>query len=150
LKIEHANEQLINTTPAERQSANIPLRIEPANTQLHNEHVDGQLFQTTSADRQSANIQLQTIDWPNNLIEIIKVTKVPCNTPNSLEFIFKLSESTASHNLEILNKYSNDLGKTSRANKNSPLGYRSEFWMPQELKKVFSFHPLWSQWNLFS
>jgi hypothetical protein len=44
-----------------------------------------------------------------------------------------------------LNKYSNDLGKALRANENSPLGYRSEFRKPQELKKVFGFHPLWSR-----
>ena len=32
-----------------------------------------------------------------------------------------------------------------RANENSPLGYGSEFRKPQELKKVFGFHPLWLQ-----
>jgi hypothetical protein len=55
------------------------------------------------------------------------------------------TESAASHNLEILNKYRNELGKALRANENSPLGYGSEFWKLQELKKVFGFHPLWSR-----
>ncbi len=152
LQTEHVNGQLISTTFADGQSANIQLQIEPANTQLQTEHVNGQLIQTTSAKGQSANNQLQTesIDWPNNVIEIIReVMNIPCNTPNSPEFIFKFSESAASHNLEILNKYSNNLGKALRANKNSPLGCGSEFRTPQELKKVFRFHPLWSQMKSF-
>ena len=70
---------------------------------------------------------------------------VPCKTPHPRESFFKLSESAASHNLNILNKYSNDLGEALRANENSPLGYGSEFRKPQELKKVFGFHPLWLQ-----
>jgi hypothetical protein len=80
------------------------------------------------------------------LIEIIKkVMNVPCKTPHPLEFIFKLSESAASHNLEILKKYSNNLGKALKANENSSLGYGSEFWTPQELQKVFGLHLLWLQ-----
>jgi hypothetical protein len=80
------------------------------------------------------------------LVEIIKgVMNVPCKTPHPPEFIFELSKSAASHNLNILNKCSNDLGEALIANENSPLGYGSEFRKPQELKKVFGFHPFWSR-----
>ena len=104
------------------------------------EHADGQI-ELELSDEHS-----KSIDWPNNLVEIIKgVMNVPCKTPLPPEFIFELSESAASHNLNILNKYSNNLGEALRANENSPLGYGSEFRKPHELKKVFGFHPLWSR-----
>jgi hypothetical protein len=41
--------------------------------------------------------------------------------------------------------YNNNLSKALKANENTPLGYGSEFQTPQELHKVFSLHPLWSQ-----
>jgi hypothetical protein len=90
--------------------------------------------------------QSKCIDWPNNLVEIIKgVMNIPCKAPHTPEFIFELSESAASHNLEILNKNSINLGEALRANENSSLGYGPEFWKPQEFMKVFGFHPLWSR-----
>jgi hypothetical protein len=52
---------------------------------------------------------------------------VPCKTPHPPEFIFELSELAALHDLNIFNKYSNDIGKALRANENSPLGYGSKF-----------------------
>jgi hypothetical protein len=80
----------------------------------------------------------------NNLIKIIKkVINVPCNTPTAPEFIFELSQTAASHNLDILSKYQNDLSKALEANKSSPLVYGSEFRHPNELRKIFGLHPLW-------
>jgi hypothetical protein len=47
----------------------------------------------------------KTIDWPNNLIDILKkVMTLPFKTPHPPEFIFELSEAAASHNQEILKK----------------------------------------------
>ena len=129
---------------------------------LNEQHTDGQIEQN---DKQSPTYDWQVewqeqaekqiehsdgqskcIDWPNNLVEIIKgVMNVPYKAPHTPEFIFELSESAALHNLEILNKNSINLGKALRANENSSLGYGPEFWKPQEFKKVFGFHPLWSR-----
>jgi hypothetical protein len=59
---------------------------------------------------------LTCANWPNNLIEIIKkVINVPCNTPTAPELIFELSQTAASHNLDILLKYQNDLSKALEA-----------------------------------
>ena len=160
-QIERADgQQIIDITSADGQiehaDGQSERKIELAERQI--EHADGQI---EHANRQSerqielaegqielelSNEHSKSIDWPNNLVEIIKgVMNVPCKTPLPPEFIFELSESAASHNLNILNKYSNNLGEALRANENSPLGYGSEFRKPHELKKVFGFHPLWSR-----
>ena len=160
-QIERADgQQIIDITSADGQiehaDGQSERKIELAERQI--EHADGQI---EHANRQSerqielaegqielelSNEHSKSIDWPNNLVEIIKgVMNVPCKTPLPPEFIFELSESAASHNLNVLNKYSNNLGEALRANENSPLGYGSEFRKPHELKKVFGFHPLWSR-----
>jgi hypothetical protein len=78
------------------------------------------------------------------LIEIIKkIINIPCNTPTAPKFIFKLLQTAASHDLDVLSKYQNDLSKALEANKSSPLGYGSEFRHPDKLQKIFELHPLW-------
>jgi hypothetical protein len=85
-------------------------------------------------------------DLPNNLIKIIKkVINIPCNTLIAPEFIFELSQTPASHNLDVLSKYQSDLSKALEANKSSPLGYGSESRHPNELRKIFGLHLLWPQ-----
>jgi hypothetical protein len=75
------------------------MQIELVERQI--EHADRQI------ELELSNEHSKSIDWPNNLVEIIKgVMSVPCKTLFPPEFIFELSESAASHNLNILNKYS--------------------------------------------
>ena len=138
-QIEHANRQSerqieLAEGQIERADGQIELadyhakwQIELVEKQI--EHADGQI------ELELSNEHSKSIDWPNNLVEIIKgVMNIPCKTPLPPEFIFELSESAASHNLNVLNKYSNNLGEALRANENSPLGYGSEFRKPHELK----------------
>ena len=149
-QIEHANRQSERQIElAERQIERTDGQIELAdyNAEWQIELVEKQIEHAVGQiELELSNELSKSIDWPNNLVEIIKgVMNVPCKTPLPPEFIFELSESAASHNLNILNKYSNNLGEALRANENSPLGYGSEFRKPHELKKVFGFHPLWSR-----
>ncbi len=76
-----------------------------------------------------------------------KVMNVPFKTPHPPEFIFKLSEAPVLHNGEILEKYNNNLGEALKANENTPLNYRSEFWTLQELRKVSVSTPYGPKWN---
>ena len=85
-------------------------------------------------------------DWPNNLIATSReVLDVPCPTYVEPETIFELSDKAAEHNIKKLEKYGFDLSRALEANKNSPLGYGSEFRHPNELHKIFDLHPLWPQ-----
>jgi hypothetical protein len=166
LQPEHADGQLNLTTSTNRQielaNGHTKKHIEPAKRQI--EHANGQIehnnkhmsifvkwkfkWQKEQAKKQieHANRQNESLDWPNNLIDIIKkVRNVPWKTPQPPEFIFLLSKAAAVHNREILKQYNNNLGKALKANENTPLGYGSEFQMPQELQKAFSLHPLWLQ-----
>ncbi len=140
---EHSARQ---TEQAERQTKHAARQTEHAARQIEhvkwhtNWHTDFQPFIHKQVDEHT----LTHADWPNNLIKIIKkVIKVPCNTPIAPEFIFKLSQTMASHNLDVLSKYQNDLSKALEANKSSPLGYGSEFRHPDKLRKIFGLHPLW-------
>jgi hypothetical protein len=45
----------------------------------------------------------------------------------------------------ILKKYDFDLEKAINAQKLSPLGYESEFRLPQTLRRIFKHHPLWER-----
>ncbi len=77
--------------------------------------------------------KIESIYWPQKMIEIIKkVMNVLCKTPHPQEFVCELSEAAAAHKWEILKKCNNDLAKVLIANENTPLDYRSEFWMPQD------------------
>jgi hypothetical protein len=115
-------------------------------TQLLGEYSDlPHLLPTTERDIRDNPLQLSS-NWPVNLIAIIKhVINQPCYMPTLPEFSFKLNGNAALQNLAILSKYEFDLHKTLDANKNSPLSLGSEFRAPDELSKVFSFHPLWKR-----
>jgi hypothetical protein len=140
---EHAKKQI---EQAERQTEHAARQTERAARQIEhvewhtNWHTDFQPF----VHKQVNEHTLTCSDWPNNLIEIIKkVINVPCNTPTAPKFIFKLLQTAASHNLDVLSKYQNDLSKALEANKSSPLGYGSEFRHPNKPQKIFGLHPLW-------
>jgi hypothetical protein len=127
---------------------------EQANAQLPTEQVDGPKRAPKSRRRANRTSRKATPanrtapDWPNNLIAKVKeVLEVPCPTRTAPEFIFELSDRAAEHNIKILEKYEFDLGKALEANKNSPLSYGSEFRDQNELRKIFSLHPLWPRWE---
>ncbi len=48
-------------------------------------------------------------------------------------------------NFTILKKYNFNLAKKIEAQKSLPVGYGSEFWPPQTLKKIFMNHSLWNR-----
>jgi len=84
--------------------------------------------------------------WPLDLLDSIKrVISTPCATPESPEFSFEMSEESAAKNFLVLAKYGMDLGKALDAQKNSPLGYGSEFRPPELLEHVFGYHPVWQR-----
>jgi hypothetical protein len=90
-------------------------------------HIDLQSFVNERFDEHTST----SADWPDNLIKIIKnIINVPCKTPAAQKLSFELLTMAASHNLAILLKYNNGLNKELEANKNSLLGYGSEFRHP--------------------
>jgi hypothetical protein len=140
---EHAARQ---TEQAKRQTEHAARQTEHDARQIEhvewhtNWHTDFQPFIRKQVDEHT----LTHADWPNNLIEIIKkVINIPCNTTIAPKFIFELLQTAASHNLDVLSKYQNDLSKALEANKSSPFGYGSEFRHPNKLQKIFGLHPLW-------
>ncbi len=140
---EHAKKQI---EQSERQTDHAARQTERAARQIEHVkwhtywHINFQPFVCKQVDEHT----LTCADWPNNLIDIIKkVINVPCSTLRALEFIFKLSKTAASHNLDVQWKYQNDPSKALEANKSSPLSYGSEFWHPDKLQKIFGLHPLW-------
>ncbi len=154
---EHAERQ---TEQAERQTEHAKKQIEQAERQTEHakrqtEHATRQIEHATWHTNWHTNFQpfvckqvdehiLTLADWANYLVEIIKkIINVPCNTPTAPKFIFELLQTAASHNLDVLSKYQNDISKALEANKSSPLGYGSEFRHPDELQKIFGLHPLW-------
>jgi hypothetical protein len=64
------------------------------------------------------------------------VLSMPCATPKHREFKFELSAEGSSHNLNILSKYYNNLGKALKAQQDSPLGYGKVFKPPNILKTI--------------
>jgi hypothetical protein len=135
---EHAKKQI---EQAKRQTEHAARQTERATRQI--EHVEWHTNWHTNFHpfvcKQVDEHTLTRADWPNNLIEIIKkVINVPCNTPTAPEFIFELPQTAASHILDVLSKYQNDLSKALEANKSSPLGYGSEFRHPNECERYFA------------
>ncbi len=142
---EHAARQ---TEQAEKKTEHAARQTEHAARQIEhvkwhtNWHTNFQPFVCKQVNEHT----LTHADWPNNLIKIIKkVINVPCNSPIAPKLIFELSQTAASHNLDVLLKYQNDLSKALEANRNSPLDYGSEFRHPDKLQKIFDLHPLWPQ-----
>ncbi len=84
--------------------------------------------------------------FPANLIGLIReIREEEIPAPTAPEFVFELTSKAAERNFMILKKYNFDLAKAIEAQKSLPLGYGSEFWSPQTLKKIFMNHPLWNQ-----
>ena len=83
--------------------------------------------------------------WPSNLIETIQeVVNIPCKKPAAPEFRFGMNLADAEMNfLTLTRKYGGDLSKALHAQRNSPLGYGSEFRQVNVLQKIFGKHPIW-------
>jgi hypothetical protein len=78
------------------------------------------------------------------LIGIAKrIVSSTCDTPSKPEFSFELTSRAAKKNYLILGKYDFNLGRAIEAQKNSPLGYGSEFRKPDILRPLLCKHPLW-------
>lgn len=81
--------------------------------------------------------------WPSNLIETIQeVVNIPCKKPAAPEFRFGMNLADAEMNfLTLTRKYGGDLSKALHAQRNSPLGYGSEFRQVNVLRKIFGNTP---------
>ena len=84
--------------------------------------------------------------WPSNLIQLVRETvKHPSSQPSDPEFKFTLDREAAVINFEVLKKYELNLEAALDAQKNSPLGYGSEFRPTRCLKSIFKCHPNWKR-----
>ena len=79
-------------------------------------------------------------------MDIIKELKTtPVLKMDKPEFKFEFSAAVASSNWTTLIKYDLHLGKALNAQRNSQLGFGSEFRHHSILEKLFQNHPLWSR-----
>ena len=85
--------------------------------------------------------------WPNNLIEIIRAIKqIPPRQSSRPEFSFELLEEAAEKNFLILmQKYGGRLNDALAAQKDSTVGYGSEFRVVATLSYIFQRHPNWTR-----
>ena len=84
--------------------------------------------------------------WPTNISAAIRsVLLIPCPIPVEPEFKFSMTEEAAQHNFCVLSKYEKNLGRALEAQKQSPLGYGSEFRATSSLQLVFGCHPNWQR-----
>jgi hypothetical protein len=85
--------------------------------------------------------------WPKNLIDIIRAIKqTPPRQPSRPEFSFKLSEKAAEKNfLLLMRKYGGSLAVALAAQKDSTVGYGSEFRAVTTLSNIFQRHPNWTR-----
>jgi hypothetical protein len=66
-------------------------------------------------------------------------------TPEKPEFTFELTGRAAKKNYMVLGKYDFDLSKALEAQRNTPLGYGSEFRDPEILEQLLGKHPNWTR-----
>ena len=86
--------------------------------------------------------------WPSNLLEAITQTiEMPCIEPTRPDFHVDMSTKAAHKNFYILCKHDFDLASAIKSQKDSPVGYGSEFRPVSTLDQVFHGHPNW-QWML--
>ena len=85
--------------------------------------------------------------WPTDLITIIEhVTSLPIIKLAKHDFVLDLSFTAAEKNATLLlDKYGGNLSAAISANKNSILGYGSEFRPVEVLAKIFKNHPVWNR-----
>ena len=85
--------------------------------------------------------------WPTNLMDIIRAIKsMPPRRPTQPEFTFDLTPEAAAKNyLVLMKKYIGDLGALLEVQRNSIVGYGSEFRDVDTLRKIFGWHPNWTR-----
>jgi hypothetical protein len=84
--------------------------------------------------------------FPSNLINIIQsIQATMCPQPQQPEFFFELTPEAAEKNFLVVKRHNMDLGQAITAQKDSPLGYGSEFKPHQVLRQFFLHHPLWER-----
>lgn len=71
-----------------------------------------------------------------------KILATPCHARTKSKFKFAYSTQAAEHNWNLLQQYGN-LGEALEADKNSLLGYGSEFRNEACLEPLFNKYPLW-------
>jgi len=83
--------------------------------------------------------------WPEDLLGIIRsILSHKCPCPARPEFAFEMTEEAALKNYFIMKKNNFDLAKALTQQKNSPLGFGSEFKPPSIIEPLFHLHPNWN------
>jgi hypothetical protein len=101
--------------------------------------------QHTSVARPQDN-HTSTPAFPLYLINIIQsIRKTACPQLQQPKFFFELMSEAAEKNFLVLKRHNMDLGQAIAAQKDSPLGYGSEFKPPQVPRRLFLHHPLWER-----
>ena len=85
--------------------------------------------------------------WPTNLIDIIRAIKnMPPRQPTPPEFSFDLSLEAAERNYMVLmHKYNGSLAASLESQRDSTVGYGSEFRDEATLSHLFARHPNWNR-----
>jgi hypothetical protein len=84
--------------------------------------------------------------FPLDIISVInEIRGQPISVPTEPEFFFDMTQEAAAKNFLMFKQYKFNLGRAIKVQTLSPLGYSSEFKMPQVLQKIFKNHPLWAK-----
>jgi hypothetical protein len=86
--------------------------------------------------------------FPSNLMEVIK--NILSSTPNEMEipkFKFEMTRKAALENWKVLDSFDLNLEKALENQRNSQLGYGSEFRKKDILQPLLEHHPLWSRFS---
>ena len=83
--------------------------------------------------------------WLLRAAELIDAS--PCPTPTKPLFRFEMTREAAEHNWTILESFDLDLSRAIDAQRDSPVGYGSEFRHPDVLDKLLFKHPRWDQFK---
>jgi hypothetical protein len=86
--------------------------------------------------------------WPDNLVEEVrKITNSPSPTPSPPLFAFQLSREAALKNYCVLKRFGLCITQALEAQKDSPLGFGSEFKKANTLRPLLHRHPNWRRFE---
>ena len=144
-------------TPTEETDANsIPAKVHKSTTRgelsrhtpppplpLNTQHSDQGLSSHQTHTRQKISSTASPPNWPENLIALIStVSNRPSPPLMPSLFSFELSPEAAQRNYCVLRKFGS-LEQAIEQQKDSPVGYGSEFRHPTELEPILHLHPNW-------
>lgn len=88
--------------------------------------------------------RLDAATWPDDILSAVRnaVSSQP-PAPKKPKFQFELTKEAAAKNLCVLSKYKLDLSAALEAQRDSPLGYGSEFRTVNVLSNIYGMHPVW-------